>query len=90
MYKLNRDGSQGKIVWESKTGCSPGAGSHAEFHGNLVVYGGEGNILWASETDAKGTDTNHGKGILFKLPDVGQMRITVQKTNSDEQTILPF
>jgi len=87
LYKRNEDGSW-EVVWKSKTDGKGIAGAYAAFQGdgNLVVYGGTPErALWASNTNVTGTDS-YGKGILFNLPDVGQMHITVQKTNSDGTT----
>jgi hypothetical protein len=97
-YKLNEDGSEGKVIWASNTNQDWTGGAYAVFQtdGNLVVYidGVETETkplaLWASFTDQTGTD-NYGKGILCNLPDVGQMRIVVQKTNSSEiRSYSPF
>jgi hypothetical protein len=92
--KLNEDGSEGKVIWASNTNNHSGAYAVFQDDGNLVVYidglQTKPLALWASFTDQTGTD-NYGKGIFFNLPDVGQMRIVVQKTNSSQiRSYSPF
>ena len=92
LYKRNEDGSR-NAVWLSKTGFQDWD-AYAVFQddGNLVIYSDDTprKVLWASFTDPTGID-NYGKGILFNLPDVGPMSITVQKTNSSEiRSYSPF
>jgi len=91
-YKLNEDGIPGKVIWASNTDNHSGAYAVFQDDGNLVLYSDDTprKVLWASFTDPTGID-NYGKGILFNLPDVGPMSITVQKTNSSEiRSYSPF